>query len=236
MESYRVAFLQSDNIYGRGLKNLLISHNLISEVDIYSSVSQLLSSHKKYRVVIVDLDEYIDGIKRTLINIRKQLNDSKILGIGYQRFDHKIFEVISSGIHGIVYKSEPFEVLIDAIRKLIENKKRIPEKIANQLMMNFENLHKSLRKDTLNKLTKREIQVLRFSCLDLSNQQIADVLFISRRTVEGHRTNISEKIGTTSPISQLIFALRNGYITLEEVFASKRKTPRNGIEIMPMIR
>lgn len=61
----------------------------------------------------------------------------------------------------------------------------------------------------LEKLSKREIEVLTLVCTEMSNQEIADKLYISKRTVESHRQHLLEKIGTKSTIGLVIYALCN---------------------------
>ncbi len=60
-------------------------------------------------------------------------------------------------------------------------------------------------------LTKREIEVLKYICHELSTKEISEKLYRSERTVEGHRQNLIEKIGTKNVAGLVVYAVRNGY-------------------------
>ncbi len=63
---------------------------------------------------------------------------------------------------------------------------------------------------TLNrKLSKREIEIVKFICFEHTNQEIANKLFLSKRTVDGHRQRILEKIGAKNTVGLVIYAIQN---------------------------
>lgn len=75
-------------------------------------------------------------------------------------------------------------------------------------------LNSSKRHYTHIKLTKRESEILNLVCKGLSNAQIASKLFLSERTIEGHRAHIYEKTGTNSAVSLAIWAFKNSLVNL----------------------
>jgi DNA-binding NarL/FixJ family response regulator len=64
------------------------------------------------------------------------------------------------------------------------------------------------------RLSDREIEILVAICQGLSTQEIADKLFISKRTVDKHRANILEKSGCKNSASLVVYAIKNGFIEL----------------------
>lgn len=64
------------------------------------------------------------------------------------------------------------------------------------------------------KLTEREVEVLRLACKGLSNHEIGNALFVSERTVEGHKARIFTKTNTKNTVSLALWAVRNGYVEL----------------------
>ena len=64
-------------------------------------------------------------------------------------------------------------------------------------------------------LSEREREVLPLICRGLSNQEIADQLFISKRTVDNHRANILEKTGCRNTVGMVVWAIKNGLVRLE---------------------
>ena len=59
------------------------------------------------------------------------------------------------------------------------------------------------------KLSAREIEILKLICLEHTNQEIADQLFLSIRTVEGHRQRILEKVGAKNTVGLVVYAIAN---------------------------
>ncbi len=70
-------------------------------------------------------------------------------------------------------------------------------------------------KDKEQQLTPRELDVLGLVCSGLTSPEIADRLFISFKTVEGHRTNIFQKTGVRNTAELILWAIRNDYLTIE---------------------
>ncbi len=65
-------------------------------------------------------------------------------------------------------------------------------------------------KDSSLRLTKREIEVLRLICQERTNQEMAEALFVSVKTIEGHRDRICYKTNTKNVAGMVLFAIKNG--------------------------
>ena len=65
-------------------------------------------------------------------------------------------------------------------------------------------------------LSKREIEVLKLICDEYTSQEIADKLFISKRTVEGHRQKVIDKIGAKNTVGLVVYAITNKLYTLPD--------------------
>jgi DNA-binding NarL/FixJ family response regulator len=68
-------------------------------------------------------------------------------------------------------------------------------------------------KKIIQELSEREIDVLKLICEEHTNQVIGDKLFISKRTVEGHRQRILEKVGAKNTVGLVVYAIANGIYT-----------------------
>jgi DNA-binding NarL/FixJ family response regulator len=66
-------------------------------------------------------------------------------------------------------------------------------------------------------LTNREMEILQLICKQQSGAEIAEKLFLSTRTVEGHRNNLLRKTGCKNMIGLIIYAISNDYVTIEEL-------------------
>jgi DNA-binding NarL/FixJ family response regulator len=97
---------------------------------------------------------------------------------------------------------------------LMEDKETLIRKI-NQLLGHLGERDSELH---VEKLSPREITILRLACGGLTNRQIAEKLFLSAHTVITHRKNISSKLGIKSVSGLTIYAIVNNIITIEEVY------------------
>ena len=68
---------------------------------------------------------------------------------------------------------------------------------------------KKVSLSTNDELSAREIEVLKLICLEYTNQEIADMLFLSKRTIESHRQRIQEKVGAKNTVGLVVYAIAN---------------------------
>lgn len=119
-------------------------------------------------------------------------------------------EAMDFGIKGYVLKDSAVNDIIECILSVNEDNYYISPNVSN-LLVNRRNKSKNLIKKNpeLGNLTKTERNILRFISENKTSKEIAEVLFLSHRTVENHRTNISNKLNLKGSHSLLKFAIEN---------------------------
>ncbi len=125
--------------------------------------------------------------------------------------DRKIFyKAIDMGINGYVLKDDAITDIINAVKAVSAGRPFISDDLAEILIEKARSTQpdKDIA-DKINELTFAEKRVLNLVAELKSNQEIADLLFISKRTVENHKVNISSKLGLESSRKLLKFALQN---------------------------
>lgn len=159
-------------------------------------------------VVLMDLVmPHMDGIQAT-IEIKKDNPDARILILTSFAEDHQVFAAIKSGATGYLMKDSSSEELIRAIRDIYKNKPVLQPEVAKRLMLDIRTQDDQTSQDKA--LTVREIEILEQVALGKTNQEIADVLFVSERTVRTHITNILAKLGLSNRTQAALYALRVG--------------------------
>jgi NarL family two-component system response regulator LiaR len=159
-------------------------------------------------VILLDLVmPRMDGVQTTL-QIKKDNPDARILVLTSFAENHQVFSAIKSGAMGYLMKDTSSEELIQAIRDTYHYQPAMQPKIARKLMQDIQ------RQDTKpgpdNTLTEREIEILQLVALGKTNQEIADDLVLSERTVRTHITNILAKLGLSNRTQAALYALREG--------------------------
>lgn len=149
----------------------------------------------------------MDGVQ--VINEIKQTNpEIKILVLTSFAENHQVYSAIKSGAIGYLMKDSSADDLISAIRDTYENKPVLQPEIARKLMRDIQTQENE--KPSKNTLTDREIEILRQVALGKTNQEIADELVVSERTVRTHITNILAKLRLSNRTQAALYALREG--------------------------
>lgn len=117
-------------------------------------------------------------------------------------------EWLDAGAGGIVLESSPIEQLLDAIRQVAGGETFLPPELAQQVIASF-GPSAAPRDSPVDPLTDREREVLRLLAQGLSNKNIAQKLYLSVRTVEGHLGNIYGKLQVKSRTEAALWATRN---------------------------
>jgi DNA-binding NarL/FixJ family response regulator len=131
-------------------------------------------------------------------------------------------DMVSVGAKGFLHKDSEFEEVVEAVHTVCNGGSYFSESLLTSLSQSLRSVYifagDSSKVDTSEEceecLSEREIEILVAICRGLSNQEIADELFISKRTVDKHRANILEKTGCKNTASLVVYAIRNGYVEI----------------------
>jgi two-component system response regulator NreC len=122
-------------------------------------------------------------------------------------------EVLKLGASGYILKKAAETELISAIQVVMRGDMYVDPSLVHTLINDQEKSDNSVP-TTHEPLTPRETEVLKLIALGYTNKQVGEELSISVRTAEGHRANISEKLGITSRVELVRYALENGLIKI----------------------
>jgi DNA-binding NarL/FixJ family response regulator len=139
-----------------------------------------------------------------LIAIQAQFPEARIIMMTTFEGDDPIQRALQAGARSYILKSMPPKEIADVIRQVHAGKKRVPPEIAAQMAERFGD----------EKLTDREIDVLRQTAGGNRNRDIAGKLFIAEETVKAHMKHIMEKLGANDRTQAVAIAARRGIIQL----------------------
>ena len=168
-------------------------------------------------IILMDISmPVLNGIEATRI-ISKTMPEIKILALTQHEENEYVVEILKAGGSGYLLKNSKKQEFVDAIESVLSGKKVFSNKISEQL---FNRLVNPPHENDKNEepeipLTKREIEIIQNIADDLSNQQIADKLHISLRTVETHRRNLMQKLNVKTVVALLKYAARHNIISFE---------------------
>lgn len=163
-------------------------------------------------LVVMDISmPELNGLKATK-KIRKISPKVKILTLT-RHMDHGYLQqLVKAGVNGYVLKQSAPTELINAIRAVMEGKSYIDPALMQRVMGMFTGRGDALRGENVNEITDRESEILRLIAWGYSNKEIATRLDLSVKTVEAHKTNTMRKLGMSSRIDIVRYALLQGWL------------------------
>jgi NarL family two-component system response regulator LiaR len=145
--------------------------------------------------------------------IRQENPDARILVLTSFAEDEKVFAAIKAGALGYLLKDAAPGELLRAIREVHRGEPSLQPAIAHKVMRELQ--RESNLPPTEEPLTEREEEVLGLVAQGLANQEIADRLFVSERTVRAHVSNILGKLHVANRTQAALYALREGLASLD---------------------
>lgn len=213
--SIRVLIADDHAIVRKGIRALLTQAGGIEVVGEAGDGRQAVDLADELRpdVVLMDLlMPEMDGIEATRQIVARQQR-VRILVLTSFATDDKVFPAIKAGALGYLLKDSDPHDLVQAIHQVYRGESSLHPTIARKVLQEL--AQPPDRPPTPDPLTEREVAVLRLMAQGLSNQEIADRLYISDATVRSHVSNILGKLHLANRIQAALYALREGLVSLD---------------------
>ena len=214
-KAIRIFIAEDHKVVLRGLESLLTTEVDFEVVGTATDGVEALAGadHLQPDVMLLDLQLPKRTGLQIIPELRTQAPDTKIVVLTSFSDDETVFAAIQAGALSYLLKDCSPEELMQTIRDAHQGKPTLPDDIALRLVRE---IHKSPGKPpSQDPLTERELDILRLVARGLSNQEIADKLVISESTVRTHVSNILEKLHLANRTQAALYALREGYTTLD---------------------
>jgi len=213
MNPIRIIIVDDHRIILDGIAALLGGDPRFQIIGTYTRCEEALTVMKKERpdVVITDIHmPEMNGVAFTR-TIKESFKDVSVLALSMANEEAIVSEMLDAGANGFVIKNTGQEELRTAILSIIHGETFLSPEIAATLTRALMAKRKE-EEDPAPKLTQRELEIIRLIAKEYSNEQIANELFISERTVETHRKNIFRKTGTKGVVGLLKYAMGKGIL------------------------
>jgi DNA-binding NarL/FixJ family response regulator len=212
----RVLVADDHPVVRQGLRDLLEDAPGIEIVGEAENGEQAVEATKRLRPEVVLMDLVMPGTDGTAAT-RRILEDrpeTRILVLTSYGADDKLFAALKAGAQGFLLKDATGDELVRAIRRTAAGQGALSPAAARRLVEEFA---RPTGKAALEEsLTEREIDVLREIAHGLSNEEIAERLFISPATVRTHIGHILAKLHLSRRTQAVLYALRHGIAGLED--------------------
>ena len=217
MKKINLAIVDDHKIFRNGLKAILedcAEFELVLEASNGKQLIGLLTEVTP-DVILMDIKmPEMDGIQTTAY-VKQQYPQIKVLALSMFNEDKYIVDMMKAGASGYLLENAEPEEIIEAISTVYDKDYYFNEHLSvtliKQLNINTKQVNPSQHLADFN---DREIEVLKLVCQECSNQEIADKMFLSVRTVEGYRARLFEKTKSKNLVGLVIFAIKAGVINV----------------------
>ncbi len=211
----RLLLVDDHAVVRTGLKMLLGGQEDVEIVGEAGSAGEALTETERVHPTVILMDIGLPdktGIEATR-EIKAKFPDVSIVALTIHEDEEYFFQMLNAGASGYVPKRAAPEELITAIRAAASGEVYLYPSMAKWLVRDYLNVDRPAgEKVNLDGLTDREHEVFTMLAEGASNQDIADKLFISPKTVERHRENIMRKLNLHSRSELVRYAIRKGII------------------------
>lgn len=211
MDKISLILVDDHQLFREGMQLLLSNLDYINEVKLAANGEELFRLLEQFTpdIIFMDIDmPGTDGIE-ACEQVLKLYPDTNIIALSMYGEEDYYTRMIEAGAKGFVLKNSGIDDVEASIKNVMAGKNYFSQEILSGLL-NSINRKNQPQKNT--DLSERETEVLYQICKGLSNYEIADVLNISKRTVDKHRENILSKSGTKNTAGLVMYAIKNGFV------------------------
>jgi DNA-binding NarL/FixJ family response regulator len=169
----------------------------------------------KPNLAILDLSmPELNGLEATR-HIRKEVPETEVLVFSMYENEQFVRDLLAAGARGYVLKSDVSSQLLNAVDAVSRHKPFFTSEVAERVLEGFLRLGELTAEDgsAAGILTPREREIVQLLAEARSNKEVAATLGISVKTVETHRASIMRKLGITSIVDLVHYAIRNGLVS-----------------------
>lgn len=213
MEKIQIIIVDDHQLFRNGLKILLNSFPEFEVTGEAANGEEFLKLLKTVQADIALMDikmPEMDGIEATRRGL-KMCPGINIIALSMYGEEEYYYKMVDAGAKGFLLKDSDISEVKEAILTITKGGSFFSQELLYHVIQKIK--HRELESKSAN-LSKREKEILIKICEGFSNQEIAEALFISKRTVDKHRANLLGKTNSKNTASLILFAIRNKLIEI----------------------
>jgi len=213
----RIILAEDHNIVRNGIRNLLEKEKglkIVGEALNGREVLDLIEKGVLADIILADINmPAMTGIEMAA-QLSAELKNTKIIILSMLDHERYVVQAFRAGVNGYLLKNIGADELVFAIRHIHANGRYICSELALRFLDRLiaQPDRRQLEAETGIEFSARDIEVLVLIADGLTNQEIADRLFTSKRTVEGYRQTLIEKTGARNTAALIRYAIQHGLI------------------------
>ena len=215
MDCCRVVLADDHLIFRQGIKRIIGDGKDIIVIGEAGDGLELLNVLKNTEADLVIIDISMPKLRgiEAIRKIKTGWPEIKILVLSMHKSEDHLYHAFSAGADGYILKDDSDTELFSAIRKIRRNKFYLSPLLKKEYKNKWLSMINRSVAPNDDFLTKREIEVLKLIAEGRRSRDIAEMLFVSKRTVDTHRSNIIKKLKIRTAADLTRYAIRKGYIS-----------------------
>lgn len=215
-EPVKIIIADDHNLFRSCLRSLL---NKKANIDIIGEAANghdLMRLLKRMHPDLVLLDLKMPGMNglEAIEQLKETYPDIKIVVISMFDNEQFIIHSLELGVNGYLLKTADPEEIETTIETVMEKEYCFNQDITNIMRKNLGKRSHIPNSDSTVEFTKRELQIIKLVCHEMTNHEIGKELHLSPRTVEGHRKRILDKIGAKNIAGLVCYAIKHGIVEM----------------------
>ena len=205
------------NIVRQGLRALLQSEPHFRLVGEASNGIEAVRLAERLKPDVLITDVMMPGLNGLEVTrqVTKSLPKTRVIILSMYTNDAYVFEAFKNGALGYVLKDSEASDLIQAVREVIAGQRYLSPPLSERALELYIRKVESVPENPYELLTSREREVLQMVAEGRTSVEIANHLFISPRTAEGHRANLMRKLSLQNNADLIRFALKRGILPMD---------------------
>lgn len=205
-EQINIAIVDDHTLFRNGVAALMSEFDelkIIFDAENGKQLQQQLLKHPLPDVVLMDINmPVMDGYDTTRW-LKKEYPRVRVLALSMFEDDKAVIQMIKCGAGGYVLKESKPKELLEAIRTIHQKGVFINDMVSGKLIRSVKD------EEALPDLSKKELEFLKLSCSELTYKEIADLMFVSPRTVDNYRESLFQKLNIKSRTGLVLYAIQN---------------------------
>jgi DNA-binding NarL/FixJ family response regulator len=217
MANIKILLADDHDIVRDGIKMLLedeVGFEITAEAENGKEAIEACKGHD-IDLIVMDISmPEMNGIEATE-KIKEEFPAIKVLALTMMDEDQHIRQMIEAGASGYILKSSDKIELVDAITTILEGQHYFSDDATQSVMMDLVKGTTKKENSDPGNITDREKEILELIVKQYTNQEIAEELYISTRTVDAHRRNLLQKTGAKNTAGLVTYAIKHDLVDIE---------------------
>jgi two-component system response regulator NreC len=214
-KKHTILIADDHTLFREGLRALLSAHEELHVLGEAENGQEALRAVAKYKpdLLLMDLSMPKMGGLEAIKEVKRQEPGTKVLVLTIHGTEEFVLEALDAGASGYILKDATHDELVLAIKSVLREKRYLSPDISAKVIEGYIDGRKAVKStSSWDSLTLREREILKLIAEGRKNKEIADILFISTKTVAKHRANLMGKLDLHSASALTAYAMDRGLL------------------------